>query len=125
FILIFTVIQYQPIKYNNYIYPDWAITLGFLMAMSSVICIPVYALFKIWNSDGNTYLQKLKNALKPSKDWGPALLEHRTGRYASTSGLMGDNNPEAQPLNPEKQKDDLSLTIQGSNGQAHTQDSKV
>ncbi|XP_073420980.1 sodium- and chloride-dependent glycine transporter 1 isoform X5 [Dendrobates tinctorius] len=121
FILIFTVIQYRPISYNDYVYPDWAIMLGFLMALSSVVCIPLYAAFRIWRSDGDTFLQRLKNAVKPNKDWGPALSEHRTGRYAPSDG-----SPEAQPLNPEKhKKEEIGLTIQGSNGQAHSQDSKV
>ncbi|KAG9463652.1 hypothetical protein GDO78_021356 [Eleutherodactylus coqui] len=122
FILVFTVIQYRPISYNDYVYPGWAISLGFLMALSSVVCIPLYAAFKIWRSDGDTFLQRVKNAVKPNKDWGPALHEHRTGRYATAS----DGSPEAQPLNPEKhKKEEIGLTIQGSNGQAHSQDSKV
>lgn len=59
--------------------------------------------------------------MKPNKDWGPALLEHRTGRYA-----LEESSAEIQPLNPEKQKkEEIGLTIQGSNGQAHSQDSKV
>ncbi|XP_077306890.1 sodium- and chloride-dependent glycine transporter 1 isoform X1 [Lithobates pipiens] len=120
FILIFTVIQYRPITYNEYLYPGWAISLGFLMALSSVICIPAYAIFEISRSEGDTFLQRLKNSVKASKDWGPALLEHRTGRYALEEG-----SPEIQPLNPEKQKEEIGLTIQGSNGQAHSQDSKV
>ncbi|XP_071984706.1 sodium- and chloride-dependent glycine transporter 1 isoform X3 [Engystomops pustulosus] len=112
FILIFTVIQYQPISYNDYVYPGWAISLGFLMALSSVVCIPLYAAFKIWSSEGDTFLQRLKNAVKPNKDWGPALPEHRTGRYAKS------DCPEAQPLNPDKhKKEEIGLTIQGSNGQ--------
>ncbi|XP_053326061.1 sodium- and chloride-dependent glycine transporter 1 isoform X1 [Spea bombifrons] len=126
FILIFTVIQYRPISYNDYVYPSWAITIGFLMALSSVICIPGYAAFKIWRSEGDTFFQRLKNAVKPSKDWGPALQEHRIGRYASISGAMSEDSPEAHPLNPEKsKKEDVSLTVQGSNGKAHSQDSKV
>ena len=44
-ILIFLVIQYQPITYNQYRYPSWAEAIGFLMALSSVISIPFYALF--------------------------------------------------------------------------------
>lgn len=55
FILIFTVIQYKPISYGNYLYPQWSLAIGFLMAMSSVICIPVYALYKIAKSDGATF----------------------------------------------------------------------
>lgn len=57
FILIFTVIQYQPITYNHYQYPGWAVAIGFLMALSSVICIPLYALFQLCCTDGDTLLQ--------------------------------------------------------------------
>ena len=57
FILIFSVIQYQPITYNQYQYPSWAVAIGFLMALSSVICIPLYALFQFCRTDGDTLLQ--------------------------------------------------------------------
>lgn len=57
FILIFTVIQYRPITYNHYQYPGWAVAIGFLMALSSVICIPLYAVFQLCRTDGDTLLQ--------------------------------------------------------------------
>ncbi|XP_069088883.1 sodium- and chloride-dependent glycine transporter 1 isoform X1 [Pleurodeles waltl] len=125
FILIFTVIQYRPITYSTYIYPTWAITLGFLMALSSVVCIPGYAIFRVCRSEGDTFLQRLKNATKPSKDWGPALLEHRTGPYAPATSPT-DSNFETQPLHQEKSKnDEIRFAGQGSNGSVHSQDSKV
>ncbi|XP_027792689.2 sodium- and chloride-dependent glycine transporter 1 isoform X3 [Marmota flaviventris] len=80
FILIFTVIQYQPITYNHYQYPGWAVAIGFLMALSSVICIPLYALFQLCRTDGDTLLQaclhltQLLQGLCPSFQpwiWGP------------------------------------------------------
>ena len=55
FILIFTVIQYKPITYNDYVYPGWSLGIGFCMAMSSVICIPIYALYRISRSPGATF----------------------------------------------------------------------
>ncbi|CAM4595162.1 unnamed protein product [Lepidochelys olivacea] len=122
FILVFTVIQYRPIAYNTYVYPTWAVSIGFLMALSSVLCIPLYAVYKLCRADGNTLLQRLKNATKPSQDWGPALAEHRAGRYAPTPGACLD----VQPLNPEKPRsEDVALPVQGSNGSAHSQDSRL
>ena len=56
-ILIFLVIQYETITYNEYQYPSWAEAIGFLMALSSVICIPFYALFYFRRTDGDTFLQ--------------------------------------------------------------------
>lgn len=51
------MIQYRPISYNDYVYPTWAISIGFLMALSSVICIPIYAIYKVCRSEGDTLLQ--------------------------------------------------------------------
>uniref|UniRef100_A0A4W3IRD8 Transporter n=1 Tax=Callorhinchus milii TaxID=7868 RepID=A0A4W3IRD8_CALMI len=108
FILIFTVVQYKPISYNDYVFPSWALIIGFLMAMSSVICIPIYAIWKICMSEGDTFWERLKNANKPDKTWGPALLEHRIGRYAISSP-SSDLNLEVQQLNPEKEREKEQL----------------
>uniref|UniRef100_A0A673UFH8 Sodium- and chloride-dependent glycine transporter 1 n=1 Tax=Suricata suricatta TaxID=37032 RepID=A0A673UFH8_SURSU len=121
FILIFTVIQYQPITYNHYQYPGWAVAIGFLLALSSVICIPLYALFQLYRTDGDTLLQRLKNATKPSRDWGPALLEHRTGRYAPTIPPSPEDGLEVQPLHPDK----AQIPMVGSNGSSRLQDSRI
>ncbi|XP_042320542.1 sodium- and chloride-dependent glycine transporter 1 isoform X1 [Sceloporus undulatus] len=129
FILVFTVIQYRPISYNTYVYPTWAITIGFFMALSSVICIPIYAVLCIMRSEGDSLLQRLKNATRPSREWGPALVEHRTGRYAPALSSSTESQLEVQLLNPEKPKSDeagvaVAITI-GSNGSTHSQDSKI
>ncbi|CAB1326217.1 unnamed protein product [Coregonus sp. 'balchen'] len=117
FILIFTVIQYKPITYNDYVYPGWSLAIGFLMAMSSVICIPIYALYKIGKSEGTTFLERLKNSCKPDMKWGPALSEHRIGLYATPGS---DGEVEVCPLKEkekeDEKRDEISLTIQGSNG---------
>uniref|UniRef100_A0A8B9PST6 Solute carrier family 6 member 9 n=1 Tax=Apteryx owenii TaxID=8824 RepID=A0A8B9PST6_APTOW len=127
FILVFTVIQYRPISYNDYVYPTWAISIGFLMALSSVICIPIYAIYKVCCSEGDTLLERLKNATKASKDWGPALAEHRSGRYAPAFSPSTECHLEVQPLHPEKAWSEAAAAppVQGSNGSAHSQDSRL
>ncbi|NXR03446.1 SC6A9 protein, partial [Sagittarius serpentarius] len=127
FILVFTVIQYRPISYNDYVYPTWAISIGFLMALSSVICIPIYAIYKVCCSEGDTLLERLKNATKASKDWGPALAEHRSGRYAPAFSPSTESHLEVQPLQPEKGRSEAVAVspVQGSNGSAHSQDSRL
>lgn len=65
FILVFTVIQYRPISYNEYVYSTWAISIGFLMALSSVICIPIYAIYKVCRSEGDTLLEVGGQGLHP------------------------------------------------------------
>ncbi|KAJ3595230.1 hypothetical protein NHX12_004534 [Muraenolepis orangiensis] len=58
FILIFTVIQYKPITYNDYV----------------------------------TFREA-------SHKWGPALREHRTGRYAPMSSVQGSNQGSSNTQN--------------------------
>ncbi|XP_060253442.1 sodium- and chloride-dependent glycine transporter 1 isoform X1 [Ovis aries] len=120
-ILIFLLIQYETITYNEYQYPSWAEAIGFLMALSSVICIPFYALFYFRITDGDTFLQRLKNSTKPSGDWGPALLEHRTGRYAPTIPPSPEDGLEFQPLDPDK----AQIPMVGSNDPIRLQDSQM
>ncbi|XP_068458303.1 sodium- and chloride-dependent glycine transporter 1 isoform X1 [Clinocottus analis] len=137
FILIFTVIQYKPITYNDYVYPSWSLAIGFAMSMSSVLCIPLYALYKISKSPGATFKERFKFACRPHSSWGPALKEHRIGRYAT---LASDDGVDTRPLREKEElkeerkeepkeeeekerRDDISLTIQGSNGSTNTHNS--
>lgn len=75
--------------------------------------------------------QRLKNACQAHPKWGPALQEHRTGRYAA---MVTEDTVEACPLKEKEElkeevkeeekekerKDEISLTIQGSNGSTNT-----
>ena len=92
FILIFSVIQYRPITYNHYEYPGWAVTIGFLMALSSVLCIPLYALFQLCRTDGDTLLQVRVGA--------GAARWNRRGRVAGASGLPSPAQPRPPPPTP-------------------------
>lgn len=77
-------------------------------------------------------LQRLKNACRPHSTWGPALQEHRTGRYASAEDTLEacalkeelkeeEKEKETEETEKEKErKDEVSLTIQGSNGSTNT-----
>ncbi|NWJ07652.1 SC6A9 protein, partial [Crypturellus undulatus] len=70
---------------------------------------------------------RLKNATKASKDWGPALAEHRCGRYAAAFSPSTECHLEVQPLHPEKARSEAAAMppLQGSNGSAHSQDSRL
>lgn len=67
-------------------------------------------------------LQRLKNAVKPDPDWGPALQEHRKGRYATTGPESVEVCPLKEDLKDEgkeklkEKEDEIGLTVPGSNG---------
>ncbi|VDI22541.1 solute carrier family 6 (neurotransmitter transporter, GABA) member 6/8/11/12/13 [Mytilus galloprovincialis] len=53
-ILMFQIITFKPIKYNKtYVYPEWAQAFGVMLAVVSIICIPTYIIFKLWNAEGS------------------------------------------------------------------------
>lgn len=52
-IFLFFLIKYKPLKYNNvYTYPDWGYGIGWFMALSSMVCIPLGMIWKIWKTPG-------------------------------------------------------------------------
>lgn len=56
-IFLFFLVKYKPLKYNNvYTYPDWGYAIGWVMALSSMVCIPLGMVYKIWKTEG-TFLE--------------------------------------------------------------------
>nr|XP_010593599.1 sodium- and chloride-dependent glycine transporter 1 isoform X2 [Loxodonta africana] len=108
--------------HRNY-FQDIQMMLGFPPPFFFQICWRFVspAIIFLCRTDGDTLLQRLKNATKPSRDWGPALLEHRTGRYAPTIAPSPEDGLEVQPLHPDK----AQIPIVGTNGSSRLQDSRI
>lgn len=52
--IIFTILTYEDLKYNRtYKYPQWALKFGWLLSISSFICIPIYAIYKFIATGGS------------------------------------------------------------------------
>ncbi|XP_014482322.1 PREDICTED: sodium- and chloride-dependent GABA transporter 1-like [Dinoponera quadriceps] len=58
---------YEPLTYEDYIYPIWANVLGWLVACSSIIMIPGMAIYKIMSTPGSI-VQKFKILTTPWRD---------------------------------------------------------
>uniref|UniRef100_A0A673XK22 Transporter n=1 Tax=Salmo trutta TaxID=8032 RepID=A0A673XK22_SALTR len=49
----FSLIKYTPLKYNNeYVYPWWGYGLGWLLALSSMLCVPLWVVIKMCSVEG-------------------------------------------------------------------------
>lgn len=54
FIFVFQCVQYKPLRYgNNYEYPTWAEVIGVCLSLSSMIWIPVYAIYYVVVTPGS------------------------------------------------------------------------
>ncbi|XP_058490060.1 sodium- and chloride-dependent GABA transporter 2-like [Solea solea] len=51
---IWSLIEYQPLKFNRwYVYPDWAYKLGWMFALSSILLVPGCALYRLGHGTGS------------------------------------------------------------------------
>ncbi|XP_021177725.2 LOW QUALITY PROTEIN: sodium- and chloride-dependent GABA transporter 2 [Fundulus heteroclitus] len=64
----FSLIKYTPLKYNNvYVYPWWGYVIGWLLALSSMVCIPFWMAYKIGTAHG-TLKERIQALVTPSDD---------------------------------------------------------
>lgn len=64
---LFSLIKYTPLTYNKkYVYPWWGDTLGWLLALSSMVCIPLWIVYKLSTIKGS--LREVKVVL-----WGQGV----------------------------------------------------
>lgn len=55
-ILVFSVISAAPLTYNRtYVYPTWALVLGWLMALASMVAVPIYFFTYLFSRPGKTF----------------------------------------------------------------------
>ncbi|KAG8553305.1 hypothetical protein GDO81_003365 [Engystomops pustulosus] len=82
-ILIWSLITFTAPKYGDIEYPGWGVALGWCMILFCIIWIPILAVIKICRGEG-TLWQRFRKICTPTAEWGPALEQHRTGRYKNT-----------------------------------------
>lgn len=63
-ILVFSVIQFKPARYENYVFPPWAQGVGWVIALASIIWIPLGAVHTLFTLSGS-FMQKLKRSITP------------------------------------------------------------
>ncbi|KAI3369415.1 hypothetical protein L3Q82_007635 [Scortum barcoo] len=91
--LVFLLLKYTPMKFNNsYVYPWWAYLIGWFLAMSSLIMIPVTIVCKLARGKG-TLCQRLKKGSKPAGDLPVMAKEMRSvniSLHAHNDGKNGN-----------------------------------
>lgn len=94
----FSLIKYTPLKYNNeYVYPWWGYVIGWLLALSSMVCIPLWMVYKISTTQGtlkevrvnpcdlNDMLNQTSCGLQPIWSWQHCRICSVTQMYLSTA----------------------------------------
>ncbi|GAB6030956.1 Sodium- and chloride-dependent GABA transporter 1 [Chamberlinius hualienensis] len=73
-VFFFSLIQYNRLKYLDYEYPWWGEFIGWVLGLSSMLCIPGYMIYK-WCVTTGTFKQRVKKLCRPEIDLKQLRLE--------------------------------------------------
>ena len=78
-----SIVYKPPVGYGMYMFPTWALMLGWVVVLSSISCVPIYALYKFHITPGRTLLERLQRITRPEEL--PCLKElHEEAAVAAT-----------------------------------------
>uniref|UniRef100_A0A669F0A8 Transporter n=1 Tax=Oreochromis niloticus TaxID=8128 RepID=A0A669F0A8_ORENI len=98
FLLISSLVYFEPPNYGGIPYPDWGMTLGWCMIAFVLMWIPVVAGYKLIKAKGNPW-KRLKSLCSPSEEWHPYLDVHRGERYSEERCHRRNNSKNKAEVN--------------------------
>ncbi|XP_034023848.1 LOW QUALITY PROTEIN: sodium- and chloride-dependent GABA transporter 2-like [Thalassophryne amazonica] len=79
---ICSLVKYQPLTFNHwYVYPTWAYVLGWILALSSILCVPGWALYKLCTGSG-TLSQRFHVLCQPD----PSMTQRKEAELEQMPG---------------------------------------
>ncbi|XP_078731087.1 creatine transporter-like isoform X6 [Lampetra fluviatilis] len=102
--LLFQLIQYKGPTYNKvYVYPWWGEALGWLLSLSSMLCLPLTLLYLLVARGKGTLKQRWRHLTTPVL--GPHVERHRRAALAAAGPpdnealdtLIGEHHKEGAP----------------------------
>lgn len=105
FVFLFSILIHSPVTYgDHYSYPGWAIGIGWIFALCSLIPMPVIACRRMMEVKGSLW-QRFRDTSHPSSEWGPSLEENRqkwlqtlTGRDQYVMRKVLQARPLTEPI---------------------------
>ncbi|KAH0561712.1 sodium-dependent dopamine transporter [Cotesia glomerata] len=87
FIIVYGLMGYEPLTYDEYTYPLWANIIGWIIASSSVAMIPGMAIYKIIITPG-TFCQRIKILTTPWRDTQQQTVTMRSTVSSVANGAV-------------------------------------
>ncbi|CAI5786319.1 sodiumchloride2-likedependent and chloride-dependent GABA transporter 2-like [Podarcis lilfordi] len=85
---LFSLIKYTPLTYNKkYVYPWWGDTVGWLLGLSSMICIPLWIVYKLSTIKGSLR-ERFHQLVCPDEDLPQGMCPRQSFPASKTRLLM-------------------------------------
>ncbi|XP_072176355.1 sodium- and chloride-dependent neutral and basic amino acid transporter B(0+)-like [Diadema setosum] len=104
FVLLFNWLNWEEPSYNGP-FPTWAVIVGWLMTMMSLIWIPIVMIYEFVAADGSL-AERWHAVVNPREDWGPALPKFRIeaaqmhSKHGTTMGGRIDIDGSGRRVDP-------------------------
>ncbi|KYB26417.1 sodium-dependent noradrenaline transporter isoform X1 [Tribolium castaneum] len=86
-VVLFGLLNPQPLKYNDYFYPKWAEWVGWSLALSSIIMIPLVAVLQLIKTEG-TFKEKLAISITPIEEHEEVRRSKLVSRFRARHWLF-------------------------------------
>ncbi|XP_037821703.1 sodium-dependent nutrient amino acid transporter 1 [Lucilia sericata] len=70
-ILIYTLVEYEPLQYNGYTYQDGVYIFGWCLSAFGIGQLLFWGIHAVHKCPGGTLWERFVNSFKPKADWGP------------------------------------------------------
>ncbi|XP_063599682.1 sodium- and chloride-dependent glycine transporter 2-like [Penaeus indicus] len=106
FIFVNIFARSSPVSYRGVEFPAWAQALGWVIAATSMLTAPLYALSFLVCGSAGSFHKRLSTGLRPSDDWGPgqerfkSLWSEYCSRNALRHRLLHPGPPADQDYQP-------------------------
>ncbi|KAK4299465.1 hypothetical protein Pmani_028250 [Petrolisthes manimaculis] len=114
-IWIFSMVDYSSPTYNKgeYIYPSWAIGLGWIIASFSIIPIPIFAVIAVVQAKGTTFWEKLQNSVQSTIEVCPCCGHALDSLDSQHTHSIGKDHVKLVMYNPQSHTDDANTNGDG------------
>ncbi|XP_017781709.1 PREDICTED: sodium-dependent noradrenaline transporter-like isoform X1 [Nicrophorus vespilloides] len=85
-VVIFGLLYPQPLQYNDYFYPSWANYIGWFLALSSILMIPIVAVIQILKTKGS-FMERLAINISPMEEHTAIREEKKISRFRAKHWL--------------------------------------
>ncbi|XP_071499451.1 sodium-dependent noradrenaline transporter-like [Diadema antillarum] len=73
----------QPLVYEEYVYPHWGNVLAWLLAASSMVLVPIVAVWQVIKAPGSGFKEKFAYAITPRSDYKLISEKREISRYTA------------------------------------------
>lgn len=92
------MIRLPPLEKKGYVYPDWAMTVGWVLTFSSLSCIPIYAIYHVYNKPGESLVVKFVSSFKPTVMTSTKIVLENSSNQDETRKLNENNSCYTQRI---------------------------